>query len=834
MEQEQNKLKLFVTTSILTVMGMFNLLMVLFFCYGETKDTAVAVKVIFSIVMSIIFSALFVYIKRKWIVWLAYAAVLGLVFWIAREALIGGTATYINCVINEIAIYFETEMYFIEIPRKLAREANELLAIYVLLTAFAAIYGFGISNKKITILPFVISLAFTVLAMVIESGTPVKYIYGMAYCVGLAIVIIAVWNKSFGVKNLFYVQLAAIGLGCLLLVVSLIVSAVKPERKYQKPEYFNNVYEQGENVYNQFMEGELTINRVIDFLSELLPIDGPQMNFGSASGMASEIGAGELGKVDSLQFSGQEVLQVTMPNVDGKVYIKGYIGGVYSSDRWYEPEWEEENRQLADLGIYSQSLAYDNLYSLAEIGGIDGYKSYMTINYTASNIKYLFVPLYADSAGQLAYDGDGGYRMIESPYTVPFLHVDETSLSSIDEYVYTIEGSNARHKEEQYRDIAYENYLDVNTTGAMAQALAEEWSGRDISSAAARYKVACDIRKYLADTCSYTTSPGKVPSDEDFVEYFLTKSHEGYCTYFATAAVMMLRSAGIPARYVEGYFFRTTGSTETNEYSTYTEYRTDYGHGIEYSEKAVTVSVLDSSAHAWVEYYVDGVGWIDFEVTPGNYTQSAEPVTEEPATEESTTVDSTVETSTADKESTTSEKESNTSVSKTTAYNGGSTTGNNKTSFRIKLSKTAERVLIMIVLSVVIISVAVSIIVMRYKKMVIIRDRMYNGEDENLFPKSIVMIYDEYIRMLKHFGYRRRADMSENAFAEILSAECPFTSEYETRKMAELYEKAVFSKENIFKEDRDMAVKVICSVRERMYGHMGAVKRLVYKYVINA
>ena len=54
--------------------------------------------------------------------------------------------------------------------------------------------------------------------------------------------------------------------------------------------------------------------------------------------------------------------------------------------------------------------------------------------------------------------------------------------------------------------------------------------------------------KIIADS-----SPYQILENEDFVKYFLTESKEGYCTYFATAAVLMYRCAGIPARYVEGY-----------------------------------------------------------------------------------------------------------------------------------------------------------------------------------------------------------------------------------------------------------------------------------------
>ncbi|MFQ7452488.1 MAG: transglutaminase-like domain-containing protein [Flavonifractor plautii] len=77
---------------------------------------------------------------------------------------------------------------------------------------------------------------------------------------------------------------------------------------------------------------------------------------------------------------------------------------------------------------------------------------------------------------------------------------------------------------------------------------------------------------------------------EDFVAWFLTESHRGYCMHFASAAVLLLRSMGVPARYVSGFVADVPASGRVN--------------------------VPDSAAHAWVEVYIDGYGWEPVEVTP--------------------------------------------------------------------------------------------------------------------------------------------------------------------------------------------------------------------------
>ena len=86
------------------------------------------------------------------------------------------------------------------------------------------------------------------------------------------------------------------------------------------------------------------------------------------------------------------------------------------------------------------------------------------------------------------------------------------------------------------------------------------------------------------------------------VEYFLRESKRGYCTYFATSAAVILRCAGIPARYCAGY----TVNTNTGAY--YTDGQ---------SNKYMKYDVYDNAAHAWVEAYIDGYGWVIVDATPG-------------------------------------------------------------------------------------------------------------------------------------------------------------------------------------------------------------------------
>lgn len=71
---------------------------------------------------------------------------------------------------------------------------------------------------------------------------------------------------------------------------------------------------------------------------------------------------------------------------------------------------------------------------------------------------------------------------------------------------------------------------------------------------------------------------------------FLTKK-AGYCQQYAAAAAVLMREAGLPARVVVGFTHRPPD-----------------GNGI--------INVTSGDAHAWVEVYFSGIGWIPFDPTP--------------------------------------------------------------------------------------------------------------------------------------------------------------------------------------------------------------------------
>ncbi|MCM3125797.1 MULTISPECIES: transglutaminaseTgpA domain-containing protein [Bacillaceae] len=107
------------------------------------------------------------------------------------------------------------------------------------------------------------------------------------------------------------------------------------------------------------------------------------------------------------------------------------------------------------------------------------------------------------------------------------------------------------------------------------------------------------IEKYFrSNEFVYDQTDVAVPADDqDYVDQFLFDTQRGYCDNFSTSMVVMMRSVGIPARWVKGY-------TEGDYIDTLDSGRRLY-------------EVTNNNAHSWVEGYFPGVGWVPFEPTQG-------------------------------------------------------------------------------------------------------------------------------------------------------------------------------------------------------------------------
>lgn len=149
--------------------------------------------------------------------------------------------------------------------------------------------------------------------------------------------------------------------------------------------------------------------------------------------------------------------------------------------------------------------------------------------------------------------------------------------------------SRLRQAGEAYPKWVMERYLSLPENFPQSVAdLAEELTKDEET----QYDKASAITSYLRNEIEYVNEIPEVPEGEDLVEWFLFTHKAGFCNYYATSEVLMLRSLGIPARMVVGF-----------------------AEGTEDEEKQNLYHVQMNDYHAWPEIYFSGIGWVQFEPT---------------------------------------------------------------------------------------------------------------------------------------------------------------------------------------------------------------------------
>ena len=166
--------------------------------------------------------------------------------------------------------------------------------------------------------------------------------------------------------------------------------------------------------------------------------------------------------------------------------------------------------------------------------------------------------------------------------------VSEGDQTNVESRVLDAEPTELRNASEEYDPAIADRYTQLpestpDRVGERTAAIVDE------ADADNPYDQAVAIERYLQTEYDYSLTVER--PDGDVADAFLFEMDAGYCTYFATTMVAMLRSQGIPAQFVTGY---TTGE--------------------EVSEDRYVVR--GQNAHAWVKVYFPEHGWVEFDPTP--------------------------------------------------------------------------------------------------------------------------------------------------------------------------------------------------------------------------
>lgn len=316
--------------------------------------------------------------------------------------------------------------------------------------------------------------------------------------------------------------------------------------------------------------------------------------------------SGDLSKADELLADNDKRLEVKSEWAKD-IYLRGYVGGKYKNGKWealpnssYGGENSGMLKWLGDNDFSSQ-FQFSNYDSLSQN---DDKKNKITIKNVGAKRNYIYAPYSCQNFGETdMYQNKDANLKSASFFGSKNYSYNEISSNNPAEImtlaVWFESPENGKQEsfiksEKVYRNFVYNSYLTVdselyNCVNDMFYKDVDDSVKDSILSVTER------IRTVFEEETQYVEIPKTAPKDTDPIKWFLTDYKKGNSIYYAAAGVEAFRMAGFPARYVEGYLFNNT------------------------NPKNETTLLTSQDAHAWVEVYMDGIGWLPIDVTPGYY-----------------------------------------------------------------------------------------------------------------------------------------------------------------------------------------------------------------------
>ena len=310
------------------------------------------------------------------------------------------------------------------------------------------------------------------------------------------------------------------------------------------------------------------------------------------------VGSGSLAQISSLAGPVTNHLRLTLTDEPPviNIYLEGYIGAEYTNLGWDPADSDTFQEyfstvRAANPGAFIRNLSYPPYYmNMEAVSQLYRYQS-MDVELINADPSYYYTPYTSFYEDNMVLCADSYiYGNQESSYSVfynPLFIVNDIPPGA------KAEGTADSNIKTRYNDYVNKTYLQVPDH-------VRERFQDDIAHTASSdpFTAIRNVLSLLMEQTTYDTSPGRVPVGRDFAEYFFYRNRKGFCVHYATTAVLMLRMNGIPARFVSGY--RVSPS--------------------EFHEKdngTYQAIVTSEDAHAWVEVYIDHVGWLVAEATPG-------------------------------------------------------------------------------------------------------------------------------------------------------------------------------------------------------------------------
>lgn len=306
---------------------------------------------------------------------------------------------------------------------------------------------------------------------------------------------------------------------------------------------------------------------------------------------------GALNESDGYVISGVEDLQLTLSQKPGEtLYLRGWVGNTYQEGQWRMTDGS--NLLQAATGWHVEGAPELYLYNLPFLRTVYidplARPVELTVTLLSGETACAFLP-YGVYLSDLytVRDGDGAVTGGEALNQQLLFFPTETLERAARLWESGEEDSILRLTEESYARFARWNYCQVPPE---MEALFTGWT-EGLTGKESEGQLTALIREYLLQNYRYDLNAVQ-REGLDPLESFLTVTKTGYSAHFASAAVLLYRLCGIPARYVTGY-------------------AAPQGLFTAQPDGSYRAVLQDDNAHAWAEIYLDGIGWQPREMTPG-------------------------------------------------------------------------------------------------------------------------------------------------------------------------------------------------------------------------
>lgn len=636
------------------------------------------------------------------------------------------------------------------------------------------------------------------------------------------------------IKNIF--------VNFMLVIIFMVVIFIESLSPYDRSEKFDEYKIQ----INAFLNGEKSFLQTFE---NIFNVD-LNINTGKAHGGMNN---GKLGEVDEIEFSGDEIMKVEISSKYDNfnilpLYIKSFVGAIYTGNSWEcaDDEIDAAANRVAKLYNISMSevdevsagfLSYDGAYILD--GMNSNIRGGVKITVLDDKDRNNYWPYYSYTGLSSSHDGqrenlEESYGTknfwVEYPYNIPNIYEYYTIKLHYGkypgkEYVNSEELSKLISVEySYYEQVAKKYYLDIpesfeniaeeirnstisviNTDSYIEQKVCIEDASVEEAGYAPYVKF---VKDYLSGRCTYTLSPGKLESNEDFVVKFLTETKEGYCSHFASAGTLMFRAMGIPARYVEGYVVM---KADGNDY--------------EYSSV-----VKDDAAHAWVEIYIKGVGWIPVDVTPASYRNTIEHQIE--SKDDKSTQTDTTQVTTTRQEITTTPYETTSSNEKPTTNKHEENTDDGPAIDNEALDKTNVAAMIKVFIILAVIIVLFTVIIMFIRIRAINRQQQYISL---INSDKYSIIFKRFEKQLLYILKKKKINITYYESTQLMTDKILKADESLDKDMAQnlanIIIKQKYSNEPVKEEEARLMAEAVGRINSNIYNNSNCIGKLSLYYI---